>query len=94
MCGGGEVVCGMVCNVYGVWCVQICVDVRERAAGAGVERGGDVEVGKVRRSGYTTGGRTRKMEEKVDGLDDLHRLKKGKERIWGNGDRACNTKML
>ena len=65
--GGWCMVCGVV---YGVWCVQICMDVRERAAGAGVERGGYicVEVGKARRSGYTTGGRTRKIEEKVDRL--------------------------
>ena len=72
------------------------MDVRERAAGAGVERGEYicVEVGKARRSGYTASGRTRKIEEKVDCLDSLHRLKKGKERIWSNDDRACNTKML
>ena len=60
-----------------------------------MERGGYicVEVGKTRRSGYTASGRTRKIEEKVDCLDGLHQLKKGKEKIWGNGDRACNTKM-
>ena len=68
------------------------MDVRERAAGTGVERGGYicVEVGRVRRSGYTGSGRTRKIEEKVDGL---HRLKKSKK-IWTNDNRACNTKML
>ena len=67
----------MVCGVYrSVW---MCV--REQPGQEWKGWGGDVEVGKVRRSGYTTGGRTRKIKEKVDGLDGLHQLKKGKERI-------------
>ena len=47
---------------------------------AGVRR---VKVGKVQG----------KWKE-VDGLDGHDSLKKGKERIWGNSNRACGTKML